>query len=177
MKVTYIGHATLLVEIGTVRLLTDPNFDRKLGGFLPRVSPPGIPIEQLPQLDALLLTHAHADHLSFDSLDRLPRDLPLLAPPVVARWLRRMGYEHAVELEPGEACDVKGVSVHTASATHRGNRYGFDRWRSAASMYLLDSGEETCFFAGDTALVDDTHHLVERAVWRQNRELDLALLP
>src|SRR4051812_29706645 len=100
MKVTYIGHATLLLEIGGVRLLTDPNFDPKLGRILPRVSAPGVPIAELPALDALLLTHAHADHLSFDSLDRLSRDIPLYAPPVVARWLRRLGYSAATELAP-----------------------------------------------------------------------------
>jgi L-ascorbate metabolism protein UlaG (beta-lactamase superfamily) len=177
MRVTYIGHATLLLELAGVRFLTDPNFDPKLGRVLPRVSAPGMALDDLPKLDALLLTHAHADHLSFDSLDRLPTDLPLVAPPVVARWLRRMGYGHAVELEAGAEMTINGVKVRAATATHRGNRYGFDRWRSAANMYLLDANGESCFFAGDTALVDDTHHLVERSLWAAGRELDLALLP
>src|ERR1051326_5657657 len=176
MKTTYIGHATLLIELGRTKLITDPNFDPKLGRILPRVSAPGIALEQLPSLDAILLTHAHADHLSFDSLERLPRDIPLFAPPVVSRWLRRLGFAHAVALPPGESAVVGGVTIHAASATHRGNRYGFDRWRSAANMYLLDAGE-TVFFAGDTALVEDTHGLVERMLWAKQRELDLALLP
>src|SRR5689334_895026 len=177
MKVTYIGHATLLVEIGTVRLLTDPNFDLKLGGFLPRVSPPGIPIDRLPRLDALLLTHAHADHLSFGSLDALPRDIPLYAPPVIAKWLRRRGYTHAEDLAPAGTVRIGNVDVHAALATHRGNRYGFDRWRSAANMYLLDAGSETCFFAGDTALMPDTHELVHGKLMPGGRQLDVALLP
>jgi L-ascorbate metabolism protein UlaG (beta-lactamase superfamily) len=177
VKVTYIGHATLLIEMGAVRLLTDPNFDRKLGGFLPRVTPPGIAIDKLPRLDALLLTHAHADHLSFASLDQLPRDVPLFAPPVIARWLRRRGYHHAEDLAPGSATTVGHVAIHAAVATHRGNRYGFDRWRSAANMYLLDGGTESCFFAGDTALMPDTHHLVEGRLGATSRQLDVALLP
>jgi L-ascorbate metabolism protein UlaG (beta-lactamase superfamily) len=176
MKVTYIGHATLLLELGGARLLTDPNFDSKLGRILPRVSAPGIALEQLPALDAILLTHAHADHLSFDSIERLPRRIPLFAPPVVAKWLRRLGYSHAVDFAPDESVRVVDVTIHAASATHRGNRYGYDRWRSSANMYLLDAGE-TAFFAGDTALVADTHHLVERTLWAKDRELDLALLP
>jgi L-ascorbate metabolism protein UlaG (beta-lactamase superfamily) len=180
MKVTYIGHATVLLELAGVRILTDPNFDPRLGRLLPRVSPPGIPLEQLPRLDALLLTHAHADHLSFESLERLPRDVPLYAPPVVARWLRRLGYSHAEELAPGDTATVGGVEIHAAAATHVGSRYGVDRWRSAANMYLLDTsvdGIESCFFAGDTGLMPDTHSLVERTLWSRERELDLALLP
>jgi L-ascorbate metabolism protein UlaG (beta-lactamase superfamily) len=176
VKVTYIGHATLLLELGGATILTDPNFDPKLGRILPRVSAPGIALDKLPSLDAILLTHAHADHLSFDSLERLPRGMPLYAPPVIAQWLRRLGFDHAVDLAPGESVRVKGVEIHAASATHRGNRYGYDRWRSDANMYLLDAGE-TIFFAGDTALVEDTHHLVERILWDEGRELDLALLP
>jgi L-ascorbate metabolism protein UlaG (beta-lactamase superfamily) len=177
VRITYIGHATLLVEIGAVRLLTDPNFDSKLGGFLPRVSPPGIPVENLPKLDALLLTHAHADHLSFRSLDALPRDIPLYAPPVIAKWLRRRGYHHAENLAPGSSAQVGHIQIAAALATHRGNRYGFDRWRSAANMYFLDAGDETCFFAGDTALMPDTHSLVEGHLAGTGRQLDVALLP
>ena len=52
MRITYIGHATLLIEIGGKRFLTDPNFDPALGKFLPRVSAPGIALEALPKLDA-----------------------------------------------------------------------------------------------------------------------------
>lgn len=177
MRVTYIGHATLLIEMGGTRLLTDPNFDTKLGRILPRVSPPGIALEALPPLDAILLTHAHADHLSFDSLSRLPATTPVFAPPVIAEWLKRLGFKQAVPLAPGQSLSVGEVTVRPAVATHKGNRYGFDRWRADASMYLLTSASESCFFAGDTALTDDTHLLVKKYLWDVGRSLDLALLP
>jgi L-ascorbate metabolism protein UlaG (beta-lactamase superfamily) len=179
VKITYIGHATLLLEIGDSRILTDPNFETSLGRFLPRVSAPGIALDLLPKLDALLLTHAHADHLSFKSLDRLPSDIPLFAPSVIAKWLREKGYANAVALDPeGTAMLSNGaLRVHAGQATHQGNRYGFDRWRSAANMYLLETDTESVFFAGDTALTESTHHLVQDTLWQRGRELDVALLP
>ena len=179
MEITYVGHATLLLDIGGVRILTDPNFESKLGRFLPRVAAPGIALEALPALDALLLTHAHADHLSFKSLKRLPDSIPLYAPAVIAEWLRRKGYHNAVPLEPGGIADFQGhdLRIHAARATHRGNRYGLDRWRSATNMYLLESKTESVFFAGDTALTHTTHQLVNDTLWNVKRQLDVALLP
>jgi len=179
VKITYIGHATLLLEIGGACILTDPNFDPRLGKILPRVSAPGVAIDALPRLDAILLTHAHADHLSFDSLDRLPRDVPLYTPPAVARWLRGKRYHHVEALAPAEQVTVANgmVRIHAERATHQGNRYGVDRWRSAANMYLCETNDESLFFAGDTALTSGTHALVERVLWDEGRELDVALLP
>ncbi len=176
-RVTYVGHATLLLELGGARVLTDPNWDTTLGRFLPRVSAPGLAMSELPKLDAILLTHAHADHLSFASLDALPRDVPLYAPPVVARWLRKRGYAHATPLAPGEQVHAGGVQISAAAAKHLGARYAVDRWRAAANMYLLDTKSTALFFAGDTALTPDSHRLVAEQLHTSGRRLDIALLP
>jgi L-ascorbate metabolism protein UlaG (beta-lactamase superfamily) len=125
VKITYVGHATLLLEVGGRRFLTDPNFEGALGRVLPRVSAPGVALAELPTLDALLLTHAHADHLSFSSLDALPRSVPLFAPPAVAAWLRRRGYSHAEALAPGETARVGEVESRRPRRGTRGAATGW----------------------------------------------------
>ena len=177
VKITYIGHATLLIEMGDVRILTDPNFETSLGGFLPRVSAPGIALEKLPKLDVVLLTHAHADHLSFDALAALPASVPVYAPPAIAHWLHGRGHKQVQAFAANDTLRLDSLHIHAAAARHKGNRYGFDRRRAATNMYLLESTDESCFFAGDTGLGDTTHLLVERALWLRARELDVALLP
>ncbi len=164
-RITNVGHATLLIELGGVRVLTDPNFDRRLAGVLPRVAPPGIALAQLPSLDAVLLSHAHADHLSFASLAGLPRDIPILAPPLVASRLRRRGYAGARELAPGGAEHVGAVTITAARARHR--------VLGGANMYALCASQGNIFFAGDTGLTDEAHNLAASLA----RRLDVALLP
>jgi L-ascorbate metabolism protein UlaG (beta-lactamase superfamily) len=172
--ITYIGHATLLLDFGNVCVLTDPNFDDKLGFFLPRVSAPGVKMSELPHIDAILLTHAHADHLSFRSLHALPATIPVYAPAVIARWLSRDGISSARAIEPGQPILLGNVTITTASARHIGARYGIDRWRGAAHMYLIDNGSVSVLFTGDTAITPDAVVLARTIL---PRRVDVALLP
>ena len=174
LRITYVGHATLLLHFADVRVLTDPNFDDKLGYFLPRVTPPGVEIAELPRIDAILLTHAHADHLSFRSLRALPKGIPVYAPPAIARWLQREGISSARAITSGERVQVGSLSITAGSAKHVGARYGVDRWRGEAHMYLLDDGNSSILFTGDTAL---TPAAVELAQTIAPRRADVALLP
>lgn len=202
MRITTVGHATLLLDLGGVTLLTDPNFDRALGlplgQRLRRVAPPGVALAALPRLDAVLVSHAHLDHLSVPSLRAivagaaaLAPDAPplaVLAPPAVARWLARIGIAGATALPPDGTATVVdragrgAVTVHAARAAHDGSRWKVDRWRAAANMYVVATDADApdpgaCFFAGDTGLRPDTHALAERVARTTGRPVDVALLP
>ena len=73
--------------------------------------------------------------------------------------------------------DLGGIRVSAAAAQHVGARYGVDRWRSDANMYLVDTVTESLFFAGDTALTPGTGDLVRKCIHERGRQLDVALLP
>lgn len=172
--ITYVGHATLLLRFGNICVLTDPNFDDKLGYFLPRVSPPGVKMAELPHIDAILLTHAHADHLSFESLRALPTGIPVYAPPAIARWLQGAGISSARAIRSGKQVQLGSLSITAGSAKHVGARYGIDRWRSEAHMYLLDDGTFSALFTGDTSITPAVARLAQRIA---PRRVDVALLP
>lgn len=175
LTITYIGHATLLLQFRDTCILTDPNFDEKLGRFLPRVSPPGVKMTELPRIHAILLTHAHADHLSFASLRALPTDVPILAPPAISRWLQKAGISSARAVQSGDVIQIGSLSVTAGSARHMGARYMMDRWRGEAHMYLMDDGTSSVLFTGDTAMTPAVEALSRRIT--APRRLDVALLP
>src|SRR4029450_11363979 len=98
MRITWVGHSTVLVELDGVRLLTDPVLRPRVL-HLRRTGP--VDWETLPDLDAVLVSHAHQDHLDLPSLRLLGRSLPLVVPRGAARLLQRHGFERGVEVRGG----------------------------------------------------------------------------
>jgi L-ascorbate metabolism protein UlaG (beta-lactamase superfamily) len=165
-RVTYVGHATVLVEMDGVRLLTDPVLRRRVGP-LRRHGPPSDP-RLAEDVDAVLISHLHHDHADVPSLRRLSRAVPVLAPPGAGDFLSRLGFADVRELAPGDAADIGGVRVTATEANHPAGGRRFER-ASRAVGFELD-GERGIYFAGDTDLFDGMEAIGADG-------LDLALLP
>lgn len=173
MDITYIGHSTLLIEIGGKKILIDPNFDPALQHVLTEESKPGIVIDELPRLDMILLTHVYAGHLSPRLMAEL-QPAPLFAPPAVARWIRRRGMTSAIGFGPGESLTSGSLAVYPEAAAHFDDGRTADQWRTEKNMYLVATKYESVLLAGDTSLAHNAAAVLEREL--KGRRLDVALL-
>ncbi|WP_053227406.1 MBL fold metallo-hydrolase [Solirubrobacter soli] len=161
-RLTYVGHATVLLELGGVRLLTDPLLCHRLGHVVRRVPDPDL--ETLRDLDAVLISHAHADHLHNGSLRDLEHDGPVIVPRGCARLLRRAKVGSVIELDVGERHRIGDVEIEAVDAEHDGRRHPLAQ-DDLTLGYLIDR----VYFAGDTDLFEGLVALRGRA--------DVALLP
>jgi L-ascorbate metabolism protein UlaG (beta-lactamase superfamily) len=162
--ITYVGHSSVLVELDGVRVLTDPVLRSRIG-HIRRIAPPP-PADVCAGLDAVLISHAHHDHLDLLSLRRVPHDVPVIAPPGCAGPVRRSGHA-VVEAVVGERVRAGDVEVLAIPAEHDGRRFPIGPRRPAIG-YVIGSGPRVGFY-GDTDVFDGMADLAG--------ELDVALLP
>ena len=164
-RVSYVGHATVLVELGGTRLLTDPLLRSRVGPLRRQGPAPGPEVRR--DIDAVLVSHLHHDHADLASLRRLGRDVRLLVPPGSRHFFERRRFGDVTELAPGETARVGEVAVTAVEARHEVGRRRFAP-TSEPVGFLLD-GPRRVYFAGDTDLFGGM------ADW--GHDLDLALLP
>lgn len=165
-RVTFVGHATVLVEIDGVRLLTDPVLRRRVGPLRRHGAAPGPRLTE--DVDAVLISHLHHDHADVPSLRRLSRTVPVLAAPGSGDFLAGLGFGDVRELAPGEGADVGGVRVSATEADHPPSGRRFERPSRAVGFEI--AGRRRIYFAGDTDLFEGMEEIGAGG-------LDLALLP
>jgi len=161
VRIVYVGHATILVELDGTTLLTDPLLRSRVAHLTRTVS--AAPLERV---DAVLISHLHGDHLDFGSLKRLPREVPLVVPRGAGRALRFRTRRTIVELAVGDETEIGAVRVRAVRAEHSRGRYPVV-WPVVPNGYVL-SGAESVYFAGDTDLFPEMAELAP---------VDVALLP
>lgn len=164
-EATFLGHSTVLVEMGGARILTDPVLFDRITILRRTVSP--LPPELYHRIDAAVISHLHLDHLDVPSLRLLGIDTPLVVPRGAGRLLRGWGFSSVTELPIGHSVEIHGVRVTATPAAHSGFRPPFGP-NAEAVGYLLEDGEERVYFAGDTDIFEQMAELAG---------IDLALLP
>lgn len=153
MKVSFVGHATILVE-EKINYLTDPHFTN-YSFFIKRSKPPGIPLAKLPKIDVIPISHVHFDHMDLSSLVMLSQANPesmILVPHGAGKFLKREGLKNFQELDYGEKYVCNGVEFELTRARHIAYRLPAI-FPIKCAGYMI-RGEKNVFFTGDTAYWD-----------------------
>jgi N-acyl-phosphatidylethanolamine-hydrolysing phospholipase D len=192
---TWIGHITVLAQIGGLNILTDPVFSERCSPVQfagpKRHTPAGLTLSQLPRIDVVLLSHNHYDHMDEGSLVALARQAggsPLFITPLGHKhWFARHGIHHVVELDwwethvLGATSQSARIPVTLTPAQHWSARTATDAMRSLWGGFAVRAPDCHLFFAGDTAyskdFVDIRQHFAREHTPELGGGFDIALLP
>jgi L-ascorbate metabolism protein UlaG (beta-lactamase superfamily) len=161
-QITWLGHSTVLIELGGLRLLTDPLLRSRIFHLRRHGTRPSPP----ESIDAVLISHLHYDHLDLPSLRMLEPRPRLVCPRGAGALLARAGFTDLYELLPGESVTLGAVRVEATPAEHGGSRG--PRGPVVVPLGFVVRGERSVYFAGDTDLFDEMADI---------GPVDLALLP
>jgi len=177
LGVTFIGHSSFFLQIGGKNILVDPNFARWIF-VLKRLRRPGLRLVDLPPIDAVLISHAHFDHLHRPSLRAIARlsrrksgKRPVIVVPRNVRDIvSDLGYGRIVELEWWQSFQLGNVEITHVPSRHWGARMVRDMHRGFGG-FVLRAGQHSLYHAGDTAYFDGFREIGERL------RPEVALLP
>lgn len=179
VRITFINHATFLIQYAGMNLLTDPVWSKRvspLRGLGPRrFHAPGVPLDQLPPIDAVLISHNHYDHCDFRTLRALLRRNPrmrLIAPLGHDELGRELGFLRQESLDWWSSCRLKGRAITLVPARHWGARTLWDKCRTLWGGFVIETPQGPLYFAGDTAYSDGFQRIRMRM-----GPMSLALLP
>ncbi len=177
-RLTWLGHASFLLRLDGRTILTDPYLSDYASPLPPlgprRFAPPGLPVERLPPIDLLLLSHSHYDHLDLPTIEALAgKERTLVVVPLgLGRYFRKRGYSQVEELDWYQDLTAGDLRITALPAIHFSKRTPFDHNRTLWTGYALQGRARRVYFAGDTA-----YGPVFQEVGRELAPFDLALLP
>jgi L-ascorbate metabolism protein UlaG (beta-lactamase superfamily) len=169
VAITWIGHASFLIQFTDLNLLVDPNFANWLF-LLKRIKRSGLKIDDLPPIDAVLLTHAHFDHFHKPTLRKLPHPKIGVLPWGVGDLAHDLGFSRVIELEWWESFSHADWKVTFTPSNHWGARAITDAHRGYGGFVLEHQGRRI-YHAGDSAYFDGFKEIGRRL------EPEVALLP
>jgi L-ascorbate metabolism protein UlaG (beta-lactamase superfamily) len=156
LRATFVNHATVLLQVGGINILTDPVWSRRVSPVQfagpARHRAPGIRFEDLPAIHVLLISHNHYDHFDVPTLKRIAvaHRPAVFCPLGLEAPLRRLGFRDVHELDWWESRPGAGTHVHCVQAQHFSARTPFDRNRTLWCGWLLETDHGNIYFAGDT---------------------------
>ena len=157
LTIAYVGHASILVDFAGTRILTDPTFFDRIGLAIgpvtigpKRVVRAALAPDELPPLDAVVVTHAHLDSLDLPSLARLQQVPLLVVPERTADLVAGLSFPRVAELGWGRTVAVGDVTIEAIEVSHWGRRWPWEGWRGY-NGYLFTRGDVRVLFASDTA--------------------------
>ena len=168
-RVTWIGHASFLIQFSDTSVLVDPNW-ALWHGFVKRQRKPGLDIKLLPFVDLVLVSHAHFDHMHKKSLKVVDSREGIVVPKSNAALVRKLGFHRVIEMDIWDRLMFGELEVTHTPSHHWGARYIHDTHRDYGG-YLIRSGGITVFHCGDSAYFDGFTEIGER------HHIDIALLP
>jgi L-ascorbate metabolism protein UlaG (beta-lactamase superfamily) len=160
LAAAWLGHATVLLRIGEMTLLTDPVLCNRVGiglglitGGPRRHVAPALSIRELPPIDLMLISHAHYDHLDRPTLVKLDKNIPVITSSGTFDLIRDLGYRQIAELRWGEHVTLRGLKITAQKVAHWGARTFFDKHRGY-NAYLVEGANRRVLYGGDTAYHD-----------------------
>jgi N-acyl-phosphatidylethanolamine-hydrolysing phospholipase D len=186
--VTWIGHASVLAQLGGLNLLTDPHFSDRASplSFLgpQRAQPPGLSLAELPRIDAVLISHNHYDHLDEASVTALAAQAggpPLFVVPLgLKAWFAGIGIERVVELDWWQTHRIGAVEIALTPVQHWSGRTLTDRMETLWGGFAVFAPDFHLYYSGDTGYSPDFADTRARFAERQRPQdgggFDLALI-
>ncbi len=170
--VTWIGHATFLIQLDGLNILTDPVF-YDLSILAERLVRAAVMPEALPKIDVIIISHNHRDHVDEKSLMALRHHQPLMCVPMGNKqWFSSHGFTNVIEMTWGDQTTIGNVKLTFLPASHWTGRSIFDINKSLWGSWMIESAGFTTYFAGDSAYAD---HFA--AIGKKYPVIDLALMP
>jgi L-ascorbate metabolism protein UlaG (beta-lactamase superfamily) len=181
LRITFVNHSTFLIQTQGVNMLTDPVLSNTIGPIpghgIKRLAAPGFRLNQLPKIDAILISHDHYDHLDLPTVRKIVRrdqakvytglgvDTILKGKHIPHTHIQTLGWWQAVEA-------FKHIKFHFVPVQHWSGRWLWDRNASLWGGFVIETPTKKIFFAGDTGYGPHFHN-----IYKQLGPMDIALLP
>jgi L-ascorbate metabolism protein UlaG (beta-lactamase superfamily) len=147
----WLGHASFLASLAGQCFLIDPVFSAHAGWLYRRFLPAPMSIDQLPTIEAVLVTHNHYDHLDVEVFRKFDDRFPVMVPEGMGRWMRRHGCTRVTELGWWQQAEIGGLRITMVPACHWSRRGIFDTNRVLWGGYVVEGGGSSVYHSGDTA--------------------------